>query len=50
MTQVQFGWIAPIGNKVLPQQEEFLGKIRAALNTIAGHFDSVWLMCHHDAL
>jgi alkanesulfonate monooxygenase SsuD/methylene tetrahydromethanopterin reductase-like flavin-dependent oxidoreductase (luciferase family) len=45
MTQVQFGWIAPFVNTDYPQQE-FLSKIRVALDTIVGHFDSVWLADH----
>jgi alkanesulfonate monooxygenase SsuD/methylene tetrahydromethanopterin reductase-like flavin-dependent oxidoreductase (luciferase family) len=46
MAQVQFGWFAPIGNVELPDQKEFLSKIRAALDTIVGHFDSAWLADH----
>src|SRR5581483_4403379 len=45
MTQVQFGFNVSISNSGLPRQE-FLNKTRAALATIVGHFDSVWLPDH----
>ncbi|HZR39279.1 MAG TPA: LLM class flavin-dependent oxidoreductase [Ktedonobacteraceae bacterium] len=45
MTQVQFGLNVSISNSGLPRQE-FLNKTRAALATIVGHFDSVWLPDH----
>jgi len=45
MTQVQFGLALPISNPNL-SQEVFLTKIRAGLDTIVGHFDSVWLSDH----
>jgi alkanesulfonate monooxygenase SsuD/methylene tetrahydromethanopterin reductase-like flavin-dependent oxidoreductase (luciferase family) len=45
MTQVQFGWNVPSGSTELPQQA-FLAGLRAGLDTIAGHFDSVWYMDH----
>jgi alkanesulfonate monooxygenase SsuD/methylene tetrahydromethanopterin reductase-like flavin-dependent oxidoreductase (luciferase family) len=45
MTQVQFGLTLPISNSDLSRQE-FLKRISAALDTIAGHFDSVWLPDH----
>src|SRR5581483_2142810 len=45
MTQVQFGFNVSISNSGLPRQE-FLNKTRAALDTIVGHFDSVWLPDH----
>jgi len=44
MAQVQFGLMVPMGT-TLPRQE-FLTKTRAALDTIAGHFDSVWIADH----
>lgn len=45
MAQIQFGLTLPIGNSDLPRHE-FLARIRAALDTVAGHFDSVWLPDH----
>ncbi len=45
MAQVQFGLRVPPGNYELPQQE-FLKRIRAALDMVVGHFDSVWLPDH----
>jgi alkanesulfonate monooxygenase SsuD/methylene tetrahydromethanopterin reductase-like flavin-dependent oxidoreductase (luciferase family) len=47
MAQVQFGLNVPIGNfNPNLSRQEFLSKIRVALDTIAGHFDSVWLADH----
>ncbi len=45
MTQVQFGLTLPIYNRDL-SREVFLTKMRAGLDTIVGHFDSVWLSDH----
>ncbi len=47
MAQVQFGLSVPISNPDpnLPRQE-FLSKIRSALDLIVGHFDLVWLPDH----
>jgi alkanesulfonate monooxygenase SsuD/methylene tetrahydromethanopterin reductase-like flavin-dependent oxidoreductase (luciferase family) len=45
MAQVQFGLSIPISNPDLPRQK-FLQNIHTALDTIAGHFDSVWLPDH----
>jgi alkanesulfonate monooxygenase SsuD/methylene tetrahydromethanopterin reductase-like flavin-dependent oxidoreductase (luciferase family) len=45
MTHVQFGFTLPISNSGLSQQT-FLPQIHVALETIAGHFDSVWLPDH----
>lgn len=45
MAQIQFGWNVPPGGADLPRQE-FLAGIRAGLDTIVGHFDSVWFMDH----
>src|SRR6266700_3247298 len=47
MTQVQFGFNVPIGNfNPNLSRQEFLSRIRTALDTIAGHFDSVWIADH----
>src|SRR5437763_5136781 len=45
MTQVQFGLTLPIGNAGL-SRKQYLNRLRATLDTIAGHFDSVWLPDH----
>jgi alkanesulfonate monooxygenase SsuD/methylene tetrahydromethanopterin reductase-like flavin-dependent oxidoreductase (luciferase family) len=45
MTQVQFGLLIPVSNPGLPQQK-YLQQISAALDTVTGHFDSVWLPDH----
>lgn len=45
MTEIQFGWIAPLSPRNLSRQD-FLAKIRAALDIVAGQFDSVWLPDH----
>jgi len=45
MAQVQFGLRVPPSNAELPPQE-FLKQVRAALDMIVGHFDSVWLPDH----
>lgn len=45
MTHVQFGLTLPISNSGLSQQM-FLPQLHAALETISGHFDSVWLPDH----
>jgi alkanesulfonate monooxygenase SsuD/methylene tetrahydromethanopterin reductase-like flavin-dependent oxidoreductase (luciferase family) len=45
MTQVQFGLFTPISHADLPQQK-YLQQINTALNTVSGHFDSVWLPDH----
>jgi alkanesulfonate monooxygenase SsuD/methylene tetrahydromethanopterin reductase-like flavin-dependent oxidoreductase (luciferase family) len=44
MAQVQFGLIAPVGSP--DQAQEFLPKMSIALDTIVGHFDSVWVADH----
>ena len=45
MAQVQFGLFFPPMGTDLPRQE-FLTKTRAALDTVVGHFDSVWFADH----
>jgi alkanesulfonate monooxygenase SsuD/methylene tetrahydromethanopterin reductase-like flavin-dependent oxidoreductase (luciferase family) len=47
MTQVQFGWAAPIGiSDPTLSRQKFLGQIHTALDTIVNHFDSVWIADH----
>src|SRR6266700_3143533 len=45
MTQVQFGINLPINPSDLPRPV-YLQNVRAILDTIAGHFDAVWLADH----
>ena len=45
MAQVQFGLMLPIVPANL-SQEVFLTRIQAGLDTIGGHFDSVWVSDH----
>lgn len=44
MSQVQFGLTVPMGTSEQPQ--EFLPKMNAALDSVTGHFDSVWIADH----
>jgi alkanesulfonate monooxygenase SsuD/methylene tetrahydromethanopterin reductase-like flavin-dependent oxidoreductase (luciferase family) len=47
MTQVQFGFSVPIGNfNPNLSRQEFLSRIRTALDIIADHFDSAWVADH----
>lgn len=45
MLHIQFGLTLPVSNSDLPRQE-FLKRIRAALDTVVGHFDAIWLADH----
>ncbi len=45
MTQVQFGMNIPLSHAQY-SREEFLAKIHTALDTISGHFDSIWIADH----
>ena len=45
MTQVQFGFTVPINSRGLPRQE-YLSRVRTALDAIEGSFDSVWFPDH----
>lgn len=45
MSQIQFGWMMPPGT-TSQNRADFLGTIRQGLDTIAGHFDSIWLPDH----
>lgn len=45
MPKVQFGLLAPLTPADLTRQE-FLAQMRAALDMIEGHFDSVWIADH----
>ncbi|SRR5258707_1174606 len=46
MTQVQFGLNLPIHPSDDLPRPEFLKGLRAALDTIVGHFDAVWMADH----
>jgi alkanesulfonate monooxygenase SsuD/methylene tetrahydromethanopterin reductase-like flavin-dependent oxidoreductase (luciferase family) len=45
MPQVQFGLGIPLSPSDLPPQE-FMKQIRASLDVITGHFDSIWIADH----
>ncbi|GCE28879.1 luciferase-like hypothetical protein [Dictyobacter alpinus] len=45
MANVEFGWMPPVGDNTLPRQE-FMGNLQRGLDTIVGHFDSVWFPDH----
>src|SRR3712207_6415469 len=46
MTRIQFGFTMPVGPRDKARRSSFVQDLNRALDLVAGHFDSAWMIDH----